>query len=129
MVIQSAITFCPPSQIWSSGKNSDASCLLCNKGAPQTNKHVLSNCESPVALNRYTQRRDAVLAVIADWIYDSKLACPALFVDIDSPKFKPVSHLFHIEFRPDLAVLQSDYVPVLELTVCHETSMAKSKAK
>ena len=108
-------------------KLSDASCLLCNKGASQTNKYVLSNCESPVALNRYTQRHDAVLAVIADWIFDSKLACQTLFVNIESLKFKPVSDLFNIEFRPDLAILQSDYVTVLELTVCHETNTQNLK--
>ena len=56
------------------------------------------------------------------------MACRTLFVDVESPKFKPVTDLFNIEFRPDLAILQSDYVTVLELTVCHETNMAKSKA-
>ena len=31
-------------------------CSLCNKGIRQTNKHVLSHCLPPSALNRYTKR-------------------------------------------------------------------------
>ena len=88
---------------------------------------MFSNCDSSIALNRYTQRHDAILYAIADWIYNSKLTCQSLYVDINNPKFKPISDLFDNEFRPDLVILQNNFVTVLELTVCHETNMVKSK--
>ena len=108
-------------------KASDAFCPLCGTGAAQTNKHVFSNCSSPVALERYTQRHDAILSVIADWIYDSISTTQILFVDITSFKFKPISDLFNNEFRPDIAIVQDSSISVLELTVCHETNMENSK--
>src|SRR6218665_3702015 len=40
-------------------KTSDSSCQLCNSGKPQTNKHVLSNCSSLAALERYKRRHNA----------------------------------------------------------------------
>jgi len=47
---------------------SDPSCPLCAKGVVQTNNHILSNCGSPSALNRYTKHHDAVLLELANWI-------------------------------------------------------------
>ena len=67
----------------------NSSCPLCNKGAPQTNKHVLSNCSSDVALNRYTQRHNAVLYAIAKWIHSIKSADQQLFADVISSNFIP----------------------------------------
>src|SRR6267154_693636 len=37
-------------------------------GVDQTNKHVLSNCSSPDALARYTDRHNRILELIARWI-------------------------------------------------------------
>src|SRR6218665_2566595 len=39
----------------------DPVCHLCNNGQRQTNKHVLSNCNSTTALTRYTRRHNLVL--------------------------------------------------------------------
>ena len=108
-------------------KVSNSSCPLCNKGAPQTNKHVLSNCSSDVALNRYTQRHNAVLYAIAEWIHSIKSADQQLFADVISSKFHPISALFNTTKRPDLATLQGTAITVIELTVCHETNLRKSK--
>ena len=45
--------------------NSDQ-CLLC--GNSQSNKHVLNNCSSNVALLRYRQRHDEILGLICGWL-------------------------------------------------------------
>src|SRR3989442_3463646 len=37
----------------------DPQCQLCKLNINQTNKHVLSNCPSPSALKRYTDRHSA----------------------------------------------------------------------
>ena len=102
-------------------------CGLCNSGRPQTNKHVLSNCAAPIALERYTSRHDGVLRVFADWILQSKSGDQTLFVDINADHFTPVSELFHQTSRPDIALAWDSTVAVLELTVCHETNLEKSK--
>src|SRR6218665_57053 len=49
-------------------KTSDSSCQLCNIGKPQTNKHVLSNCSSLAALERYKRRHNGILETLADWL-------------------------------------------------------------
>ena len=46
----------------------DSSCQLCNSGKPQTNKHVLSNCSSLAALERYKRRHSGILETLADWL-------------------------------------------------------------
>ena len=106
---------------------SEPLCPLCANGSVQTNKHVLSNCNSVVALSRYTQRHNAILTEIADWIYNAKTDMQTLFVDIESPRYRSISDVFHDNFRPDLAIIQNSLITVLELTVCHETNLRKSK--
>ena len=44
----------------------DPNCLLCHKTTSQTNKHVLPNC--PAALNRYLERHNKILLIIAEWL-------------------------------------------------------------
>jgi len=46
---------------------SDPTCPLCKSGK-QANKHVVSNCLSPVALARYTTRHDDVPRVLINWL-------------------------------------------------------------
>ena len=108
-------------------RTSDPSCPLCNKSRSQTNKHVLSNCDSAIALNRYTQRHDEVLMILAEWILSSISSTQSLHVDLDTKKFKPISEIVEIEFRPDIIVTSATSVTSIELTVCHETNMRKSK--
>src|SRR6218665_3668753 len=50
----------------------DPVCHLCNNGQWQTNKHVLSNCNSTTALTRYTRRHNLVLEKITEWILETK---------------------------------------------------------
>ena len=44
----------------------DPNCTLCKQGVPQTNKHVLSHCSAPIALERYTTRHNHILKLLAD---------------------------------------------------------------
>src|SRR4051812_108687 len=46
--------------------NNDESPLC---GKVQTNKHVLSNCDSEAALKTYTVRHNPVLSLLANWIH------------------------------------------------------------
>jgi Reverse transcriptase (RNA-dependent DNA polymerase)/zinc-binding in reverse transcriptase len=107
-------------------RSTDPSCHLCSSGVPQTNKHVLSNCSSEVALLRYTKRHDDVLRIIVAWI---KLVLPIgykLHADLNCVDCMPISDLFQ-NCRPDIAVCMQNEIVVLELTVCHETNLTKSR--
>jgi hypothetical protein len=104
------------------GKGSDGTCPLCKN--IQSNKHVLSNCNSASALERYKTRHDAVLRIICQWIDSVKRQNANLFADIIG--YKPLSNIF-LKLRPDIAVVYLNNVYVLELTICHETNLAKSK--
>jgi hypothetical protein len=96
----------------------DPACALCAKGITQTNKHLLSNCDSPAALNRYKIRHDAVLEVIATWIQSLISAEQTLHVDIATGNFKQISDIFNSDVRPDIAIVKDSQVFILELTVC-----------
>ena len=105
------------------GKSQDPLCLLC-KNASQTNKHVLSNCVA--ALDRYTKRHDAILRILADWISNNTKPDREIFVDLSIGTHGPLSNLFQ-SLRPDVAIIGTNRVDTLELTVCHETNLASSK--
>ena len=106
------------------GKTTDPSCPLCQQC--QTNKHVLSNCGSMIALERYKTRHDSILKILADWICQNLKTDRAVFIDLDDDKYKPLSDLFQ-SLRPDIAILGPSGIDTLELTVCHETNLSKSK--
>ena len=105
------------------GRIQDPNCPLCNK--LQTNKHVLSNCSAPVALERYKQRHDKVLNVIVSWIRSVASPVQTVYSDIPGDS-KEVSDLFS-GYRPDIAIVNSSSISTLELTVCHETNLVSSK--
>jgi len=95
-------------------------------GLDQTNKHVLSNCSSPDALARYTDRHNRVLELIARWIVPQLKSNCTLYCDLTLPGARPVCDLF-IGFRPDLAIVSPTKIVVGELTICHETNLIKSR--
>ena len=103
------------------------SCILCHSDKPQTNKHVLSNCESPVALKRYTNRHDQILEAMVNWLKISKNDSQSIVADLKCEGSVPVSDIFEDCYRPDICIIDSKSVYVLELTVCHETNLIKSK--
>ena len=104
----------------------DPTCQLCSKGEKQTNKHVLSNCSSPIALARYTTRHNKILQVISDWLRSVIKADQQLFIDLSDSQELCTSELFN-RFRPDKAIMNSNFIATLELTVCHETNMLLSR--
>jgi hypothetical protein len=107
------------------GKSISNVCPLCN--CVQTNKHVLSNCGHKISLSRYTIRHNNILNQLATWINSKIPSTSKLYVDLPTANFLQSADLFN-NLRPDLAVVDTNKVHVLELTVCHETNLESSKA-
>ena len=123
-----------------SGKSKDPLCPLCQQ--IQSNKHIMSHCNSTFSLKRYKERHDKILIILADWILQQCKAERKIFVDLDGGNFNPLSELFQ-SLRPDIAVLgpnndievleltivlgPNNDIEVLELTICHETNCNKSR--
>jgi hypothetical protein len=93
---------------------------------PQSNAHVLSNCSAPKALERYTLRHNAILSILACWITSTKSKDQQLFADLPLSTCSQIADIFLTCVRPDL-VLVDEKIHVLELTVCHENNLAKSR--
>ena len=108
-------------------KVSDPNCPLCKQGLIQTNKHALSNCTPPVALQRFTGRHNGVLQMIIIWLKAVLSPTQKLFGDIENDQWESTSELFHT-LRPDLAILDALSITILELTICHETNLNKLKS-
>ena len=103
----------------------DPSCPLCACGQAQTNKHVLSNCGNAAALRRYTVRHNDILQPLISWLASIKSANQLLYADLSDAKVLPICDLFN-NCRPDLAVVDSSSIHILELTVCHESNLISS---
>jgi hypothetical protein len=102
-------------------------CGLCN--AVQTNKHVLSNCGSSVALERYKSRHNSVLSLVSEWLVSSLVKDTlTLCVDLDDLRFKPIDTVF-VSLRPDIVLFDRHNIYVLELTICHESNLASAQAR
>jgi len=100
---------------------------LCPRcGLDQTNKHVLSNCSSPDALARYTNRHNDILELIAKWIVPKLKTDHSLYCDLRVPGAYQVCDLF-TGSRPDLAIVTPSKIVIGELTVCHETNLERSR--
>jgi len=107
-------------------KSLDPNCQLCKQNLPQTNKHVLSNCPSPFALQRYTSRHNEILQILCMWLKSVLTTNQQLFADISVENTTSTSKLFR-SLRPDMAICEANTVTIYELTVCHETNLIKSK--
>jgi len=106
------------------GKTTTPACPLCNM--IQTNKHVLNNCSSKSALDRYKVRHDAVLRIVCTWLQGVLATGTVLHADLSGADYKPLDVLFQ-NLRPDIAVVHNNAIYLLELTVCNETNMIKSR--
>src|SRR5213080_846364 len=62
------------------GRASSNLCPLCS--AIQSNKHVLSNCSHPDALERFTNRHNKILDLLAAWFIYKLDSKSTLFVDL-----------------------------------------------
>src|SRR6267154_432169 len=99
-------------------------CLNCS--LDQTNKHVLSNCNSPDALDHYTNRHNSILELIAKWIVQQLRTNHSLYCYLRMPGARQVCDMFNGP-RPDLAIVTPSKIVIGELTVCHETNMQHSR--
>ena len=100
-------------------------CCLCNK--IQTNKHVLANCSSLGSLEQYTRRHNNVLQLLAEWFTTAISADQSLSVDIPPERWNSVEKIFQPSCRPDLVLVDKTKISILELTVCHESNLEKSR--
>ena len=101
-------------------------CGLC-KSREQSNKHVLSNCSAKCSLTRYTSRHDKILDILAQWLTSVKTNDTSLFADVSSGLYSKIDNVFEPVCRPDVVLVKKSRVFVLELTVCHESNLLKSK--
>ena len=108
---------------WKSAAN--PKCGLCG-GPSQTNKHVLANCQA--ALERFKVRHNNTLLTIANWIHGARPEGSTLCVDIDSNIFQPIDKVFQDTIRPDIVLFDASTVAILELTICHESNLSKSRS-
>jgi hypothetical protein len=108
-------------------KTPDPTCDLCPGQKAQTNKHLLSNCSNPFILDQYLHRHNKILELITAWIDQNKSSSQSLFADIDTGS-DPINEVFHDSCRPDLILTDDSSVLILELTVCHESNLVKSKS-
>ena len=103
---------------------------LCNQ--IQSNLHVLSNCASIPSLERYRTRHDNILKLLSDWIYSSKPSASSLsyllYYFIHDSSLDPIECVFLPSVRPDLILLDNSKIAVLELTICHEKNILKSRS-
>src|SRR3989441_146945 len=101
-------------------------CPLCHK--PQTNKHVLNNCGSNIALQRYKSRHDDVLEIIANWVRSVMAPGSQFFVDLKRNSTHSSTSLIFNNFRPDMVMISpSGVLWVWELTICHEMNIIQSR--
>jgi len=64
--------------------------------------------------------------MIVMWMRSVVSSEQEVLADLPDSSNKSTAKLFHT-FRPDIAVCDSSSVNVLELTICHETNLNKSK--
>jgi len=108
------------------GKSISDACNLCN--AYQSNKHVLSNCSSPVALDRHSSRHNSILTLLANWLsrsLDSTVF--TLCVDLTGD-YNPIDMVFET-LRPDIVIFNRKSVFILELTIAHETNLEAAESR
>ena len=88
---------------------------------------MLSHCAAKIALERYTSRHDNILNILAAWLKSVKQSDTSLFADISSDGYSRIDQVFEPVCRPDLILVKKSKVYVMELTVCHESNLLKSK--
>jgi len=103
------------------------SCSLCACRRAQTNKHVLLNCGSPMALHWYTIRQNDVVRLLISWLWSVVPSTNSMYVDSSADSALPVFDLFH-NYRPDVALVMDREIHTWELTICNETNILKSCA-
>ena len=81
----------------------------------------------PSQLERYKTRHNNILVLLAGWMKAQMITGYEICVDIASPGFSSIDLIFQTSVHPDLIIFNNSSVNVLELTVCHELNLLKSK--
>ena len=76
-------------------------------------------------LEKYKARHNGILETLANWINSKKSSDQRLLTDLNS--FDPIEAIFDSSLRPDIVLYDNKNILVLELTVCHESNLLKSK--
>ena len=95
-------------------------CPLC-KRTVHTQHHILNHCKAAAD----QQRHNSVLNTIMYQLSQILTETMKLYVDI--PGFKNTDDLFESGHRPDLVLETNETITVLELTICFETNLHKSR--
>ena len=98
-------------------------CTQC-KVKPQTQHHVLNNCEATVKEGRLTWRHDSVLYTISHHLQILSNKGYAILADI--PEYLNPANLF-TGLCPDIALCFGNLIIAVELTICFETNFKKSR--
>ena len=104
----------------------DDTCPLCNQ-KPQTQHHILNNCSAAANQHRYLWRHNSVLNTMVYYLSSTINATNKIYVDI--PGFLNTDSLFMSGHRPDLVFETKDEYFVIELTICFETNLYKSRQR
>ena len=99
-------------------------CPLCN-GSVHTQHHILNNCSAAANQHRYLWRHNSVLNTIVYYLMSILDSTMKLYVDI--PGYQPPDEIFSTGSRPDIVLETKDTMYVIELTVCFETNLQKSR--
>ena len=102
-------------------KKSDTdTCALCGK----IQLHVPSNCSVSANEKRYTWRHKSVLKTVSTYIMQLHQHCFTLYIDFDG--YASPGQLFN-GYRPDVAIFKGRKITVVELTICFEMNVIKSR--
>ena len=101
-------------------------CTLCHCTQPTTN-HILTGCSIALDQGRYTWRHDSVLQVLVRNFKKDLPPCYKIYADLPghqasvSPASTILPHITSTLSRPDLVVVSTDSITLLELSVVTNT--------
>ena len=67
-----------------------------------------------------------MLKLLADWIMRKKSDQQKLYADVPGD-YNPIDEIFEPSVRPDIVLVDGSKIAFIELTVCHESNLEKSK--
>ena len=67
-----------------------------------------------------------MLSLLIGWLKSVVAGTQIIYADLSEANVLPVTDLFN-NYRPDIAIADSNSICTLELTVCHETNEVSSR--
>ena len=104
------------------GKKTNTICALCSQER-QTLLHVLNACPKAMVLRRYSQRHDAVLALLGDFVKRHLPSSYHMSVDLPSATYQFPQYIVSTDMQPDIVWWNDDSkeLGMLELTISFES--------